>query len=106
MDRDSRSVSIVLQAEDGIRAWSVTGVQTCALPISIVTVPVATVCEALELLVKLAKAPSPTIVSASTRSNAESTSFWRVSSRRCESPDVDICEQDRHPGRATRPPEG
>src|SRR5258706_7902466 len=25
------------QAEDGIRDWSVTGVQTCALPISIVT---------------------------------------------------------------------
>src|SRR5262244_1185400 len=27
-------VSFVFQAEDGIRDWSVTGVQTCALPIS------------------------------------------------------------------------
>src|SRR5262249_58173601 len=30
-----RSSSFFLQAEDGIRDWSVTGVQTCALPISI-----------------------------------------------------------------------
>ena len=28
----------VFQAEDGIRDWSVTGVQTCALPISILLV--------------------------------------------------------------------
>src|ERR1019366_7463312 len=28
-------VAFVFQAEDGIRDWSVTGVQTCALPISI-----------------------------------------------------------------------
>src|SRR5262249_58562909 len=28
-----RSVVFFLQAEDGIRDWSVTGVQTCALPI-------------------------------------------------------------------------
>src|SRR5262249_59616566 len=28
------SVSFFFQAEDGIRDWSVTGVQTCALPIS------------------------------------------------------------------------
>src|SRR5437016_3881231 len=32
-EADSR-ISILFQAEDGIRAWSVTGVQTCALPIS------------------------------------------------------------------------
>jgi len=30
-----RYVSFFFQAEDGIRDWSVTGVQTCALPISI-----------------------------------------------------------------------
>src|SRR5262249_56961835 len=29
-----RSVFFFFQAEDGIRDWSVTGVQTCALPIS------------------------------------------------------------------------
>jgi len=29
------SVSFFFQAEDGIRDWSVTGVQTCALPILI-----------------------------------------------------------------------
>src|SRR5262249_56991424 len=27
------------QAEDGIRDWSVTGVQTCALPISLIDIP-------------------------------------------------------------------
>src|SRR5438093_5813652 len=34
--KDSRSCSLFFffQAEDGIRDWSVTGVQTCALPIS------------------------------------------------------------------------
>src|SRR5262249_59610328 len=31
-----------LQAEDGIRDWSVTGVQTCALPISFANVAVYT----------------------------------------------------------------
>src|SRR5262249_57714660 len=31
-------VSVVLKAEDGIGDWSVTGVQTCALPILTVTV--------------------------------------------------------------------
>src|SRR5262249_58871257 len=30
----SSSVCFFFQAEDGIRDWSVTGVQTCALPIS------------------------------------------------------------------------
>src|SRR5262249_58437505 len=30
----SRDVFFFFQAEDGIRDWSVTGVQTCALPIS------------------------------------------------------------------------
>src|SRR5438046_5818760 len=30
----SKSVFFFFQAEDGIRDWSVTGVQTCALPIS------------------------------------------------------------------------
>src|SRR5438093_12088134 len=29
-----RALSFFFQAEDGIRGWSVTGVQTCALPIS------------------------------------------------------------------------
>src|SRR6202023_3993252 len=29
-----RSAHVCCQAEDGIRDWSVTGVQTCALPIS------------------------------------------------------------------------
>src|SRR5262249_56723913 len=29
-----RTLSFFFQAEDGIRDWSVTGVQTCALPIS------------------------------------------------------------------------
>src|SRR5829696_9817846 len=29
------SVFVFFQAEDGIRVWSVTGVQTCALPISV-----------------------------------------------------------------------
>src|SRR3989339_1683988 len=29
----SKVVSLFFQAEDGIRDWSVTGVQTCALPI-------------------------------------------------------------------------
>src|SRR5438093_6245125 len=32
--RSSHCVSFFFQAEDGIRDWSVTGVQTCALPIS------------------------------------------------------------------------
>src|SRR5262249_60077546 len=31
---DSLRVCFFFQAEDGIRDWSVTGVQTCALPIS------------------------------------------------------------------------
>src|SRR5258706_3006667 len=31
----SRSLVFFFQAEDGIRDWSVTGVQTCALPISL-----------------------------------------------------------------------
>src|ERR1019366_991116 len=31
---DFRCVVFLFQAEDGIRDWSVTGVQTCALPIS------------------------------------------------------------------------
>src|SRR5262249_59440845 len=31
---DCREVVFFFQAEDGIRDWSVTGVQTCALPIS------------------------------------------------------------------------
>src|SRR5258706_6912293 len=31
------AVIFVFQAEDGIRDWSVTGVQTCALPISMVS---------------------------------------------------------------------
>src|SRR5262249_58188720 len=35
------------QAEDGIRDWSVTGVQTCALPISDVPI-VANICRKLE----------------------------------------------------------
>src|SRR5262249_60129754 len=30
----ARAVVVFFQAEDGIRDWSVTGVQTCALPIS------------------------------------------------------------------------
>src|SRR5262249_59869451 len=33
-DRMQLSVCFFFQAEDGIRDWSVTGVQTCALPIS------------------------------------------------------------------------
>src|SRR5438046_8942836 len=33
-DGDVRMVFFFFQAEDGIRDWSVTGVQTCALPIS------------------------------------------------------------------------
>src|SRR5258706_8486553 len=33
------SLSFFFQAEDGIRDWSVTGVQTCALPISALHVP-------------------------------------------------------------------
>src|SRR5438093_7027435 len=33
-DIDAQSFIFFFQAEDGIRDWSVTGVQTCALPIS------------------------------------------------------------------------
>ena len=33
---DDIFVFFFFQAEDGIRDWSVTGVQTCALPISII----------------------------------------------------------------------
>src|SRR5258706_1781379 len=32
---ESNLLGLFFQAEDGIRDWSVTGVQTCALPISI-----------------------------------------------------------------------
>src|SRR5437016_13339820 len=35
------------QAEDGIRDWSVTGVQTCALPISVIRVPFFRIAEQL-----------------------------------------------------------
>src|SRR5438093_10898284 len=34
--RFPRAISFFFQAEDGIRDWSVTGVQTCALPICLV----------------------------------------------------------------------
>src|SRR5262249_58996385 len=34
-------VVFFFQAEDGIRDWSVTGVQTCALPISMLASPVS-----------------------------------------------------------------
>src|SRR5262249_58431543 len=34
----THSIFFFFQAEDGIRDWSVTGVQTCALPIYFVTV--------------------------------------------------------------------
>src|SRR5262244_1205871 len=44
-------VSFFFQAEDGIRDWSVTGVQTCALPISRLT-PLADVLARLDALVK------------------------------------------------------
>src|ERR1019366_2499061 len=35
----SRGVAFFFQAEDGIRDWSVTGVQTCALPIWAIYMP-------------------------------------------------------------------
>src|SRR5262249_56851137 len=35
----SQTIVFFFQAEDGIRDWSVTGVQTCALPISSATTP-------------------------------------------------------------------
>src|SRR5438046_9801008 len=38
----SRNVAFFFQAEDGIRDWSVTGVQTCALPI-LIAATVATI---------------------------------------------------------------
>src|SRR5258706_1846048 len=34
-----KTVSLSVQAEDGIRDWSVTGVQTCALPIYVMPFP-------------------------------------------------------------------
>src|SRR5215213_9026936 len=37
MNTDVSVVFFFFQAEDGIRDWSVTGVQTCALPISLTT---------------------------------------------------------------------
>src|SRR5258706_7379793 len=45
-----KSVFFFFQAEDGIRDWSVTGVQTCALPISI------------EQVVKAARIPAPVLL--------------------------------------------
>src|SRR5438093_10585568 len=40
-DGTTRWEALFFQAEDGIRAWSVTGVQTCALPISAGPLPEA-----------------------------------------------------------------
>src|SRR5258706_6531953 len=42
MGTDSYCPLFFFQAEDGIRDWSVTGVQTCALPISIRRLPIRT----------------------------------------------------------------
>src|SRR5258706_11848967 len=46
--RESRLLALLFfffQAEDGIRDWSVTGVQTCALPICAAPVPLQAACE-------------------------------------------------------------
>src|SRR5262249_58818616 len=43
----------VFQAEDGIRDWSVTGVQTCALPIFLARLLLDTVTESAELVFSL-----------------------------------------------------
>src|SRR5438093_10185097 len=62
------SLFLFFQAEDGIRDWSVTGVQTCALPISVVTVTVAPVSA-----VSVAPTAATILVGATTQLQATTT---------------------------------
>src|SRR5258706_1047001 len=54
--RDIPLIRFFFQAEDGIRDWSVTGVQTCALPISRLSKGIATGIQAFDAVAQSTKA--------------------------------------------------
>src|SRR5699024_11569713 len=76
--------SFFFQAEDGIRDRNVTGVQTCALPISNLTIPdfVAGLVPKPTSIRRRFVAPFGTIFSASTASDTTTTTTGRSEERR------------------------
>src|SRR5256885_6492501 len=61
---DNHIVFFFFQAEDGIRDYKVTGVQTCALPISVSANPSCPACWAVNASVRSRGTPAPSSVAA------------------------------------------
>src|SRR5262249_59035285 len=75
------SRGVFFQAEDGIRDWSVTGVQTCALPISNDPEHLGRRSLLLQRLVALAGEPGDISFLAGSEGTGTACGLWRIAMR-------------------------
>src|SRR5204863_3786988 len=94
-------ISFFFQAEDGIRALYVTGVQTCALPISTSTIPARNQISQASMQSKLQPCPLPRYPMLHEPRTVVSHPFWRTYDDSLAAPRV-LRSEERRVGKEGR----